>query len=47
MLRQRLDRWRRYRRMVRELDSYSPGQLTELSIAAGDIRRLARAACSD
>ena len=41
---QNFRRWRRYRVIVRELDSYSRHELAELGIAPQDIRRVARAA---
>jgi uncharacterized protein YjiS (DUF1127 family) len=38
----RFQRWRRYRRIVRELQDYSNHELSELGIARVDIGRLAR-----
>lgn len=43
-VRQSYNRWRRYRAVMRELDSYSRSELTELGIAPQDIGRVARAA---
>jgi len=43
-IRDRIRRWRRYRNMVRELESYTPAELIELGIARPDIARIARAA---
>ena len=40
----RLRRWRRYRETVRELESLSPRELSDLGIRRGDIGRLAREA---
>jgi uncharacterized protein YjiS (DUF1127 family) len=39
-------RWRRYRQMVRELESCSHGELTELGIAPTDIGRIAALAAT-
>ena len=43
-VRQSYRRWRHFRAVVRELDSYSRSELTELGIAPQDIGRVARAA---
>ena len=37
----RFQRWRRHRRMVRELNDYSNHELSELGIARADIGRIA------
>ena len=43
-VRQSYSRWRRYRAVARELDSYSRRELAELGIAPQDIGRVAWAA---
>lgn len=43
-VRQNFNRWRRYRAVVRELDSYSRRELAELGIAPQDVGRVAWAA---
>jgi uncharacterized protein YjiS (DUF1127 family) len=40
-------RWRRYQQIVRELECYSNGELTELGIAAADIGRIAAMVASE
>jgi uncharacterized protein YjiS (DUF1127 family) len=40
-------RWRRYQQIVRELECYSNGELTELGIAAADISRIAAIVASE
>jgi uncharacterized protein YjiS (DUF1127 family) len=42
MMRERLRRWRHYRRTVRELQEYRHHELSELGIARSDIDRIAR-----
>ncbi len=43
-VRQSYSRWRRYRAVLRELDTYSRRELSELGIAPQDVGRVARAA---
>lgn len=40
-IRETIERWRRYRTLVREMSEYSHGELAELGIVEADIGRIA------
>ena len=42
----RIQRWRRYRTTVRELQNLSSRELQDLGLSRGDIRRVARQAAA-